>query len=246
MRRASARLLLLVGLALATPAFAEPTTVVVSHERVRLGDIAPEVPAQLQSIDLGPAPQPGSSRLFSADEVAEKLRVSGISASKLSLPGGVRVETEAKRFAPEELASLVEEPLRSALPVGVKLKSLKAHQGHVLAPVVRAGAVRLPKFAYKDGEQTQTATVEILWGSQVLMRLPVQIVVEVRGQEAGALVARGTSLSLVIVRGQVEISAIGETLSAGRVGENVPVRVTVTKKVVTAKLRSAERAEVEL
>jgi len=247
--RRSARILTVAWLALAValPAWADEPVVVVSGARVHLGDLAPDLAPGLLTVDLGPAPPPGKSRLFSRQEVSDKLQAAGIAASKLNLPAsGVRVETEGRRFSPEELSTLVEPAVRAALPSGVRLIAIKALQGHVLAPSVRPGQVRLPRFALRDGEQKQTGTVEILWGKDALMRLPVQLHVSVSGSDAGALVPRGSSVTLVIARGPVEISTQGETLSAGRVGDSVSVRVGVTKKVLSARLTHAGRAEVEL
>lgn len=218
----------------------------ISHQRVLLSDVAPHVPQGLARIDIGRAPPPGRSRYFSYEEMSSRLRSAGVAASSLKLPRGIRIKSEARQFSPEELMRLVEGPLRESLPPGVNLERAVVTQPRLLSPTIGVGEVRLPRFVMKKGKQTQTGTVELLWGKQVALRLPVRMSVSVEEIAVGQVVKRGSNVTLSIRRGNVEISAVARTLSTGRVGDLVSVRVGVTKKVMSARLVSSERAELEI
>jgi len=227
-------------------ALAEGRQTMISEQRVRLSDVAPDVPRGLAQVDLGRAPPPGRSRYFSYEEMAARLRSAGVSASQLKLPRGIRVKSVARQFTPEELTQLILAPVQKSMPVGVRLDKAVVTQSRVLSPKIEVGEVRLPRFVMKKGKQTQTGTVEILWGNQVALRLPVRMSVSIDERAAGQVVKRGMSVTLLIRRGSVEISALAQTLSTGRVGDVVSVRVGVTKKVMAARLVSHDRAELEI
>ena len=228
------------------PSNADEPVTMISHDRVKLVDVVPEVAPGLANIDLGRAPPPGRSRYFSYDEMASRLRAAGVAASRLKLPRGVRVESKARQFSSEELEQMVEESVRKSLPPGIHLEEISVESPLVLSPTVTAGRVRLPHFTTKNGRQAQIGTVEILWGDQVALRLPVKMNVRIDGETVGHIVKRGSSVTLLIRRGSVEISALAQTLSTGRVGDVVSLRVGVTKKVMSARLVAPERAELEI
>lgn len=230
----------------AIPAFAEEPLVVVSGQRVLLGDLAPSVPRGIASVDLGKAPPPGRTRYFPYEEVAARLRSAGIGASKLRLPQGIRVKSESRQFSAEELRDMAEPHVRDAMATGMSLEALLVSAPRTLSPSVKMGKVRLPQFATKNGSQTQTGTIEVMWGDQVALRLPVRMTVKIDGVQAGQIVKRGSSITLSIRRGQVEISALAKTLSSGRVGDTVSVRIGVTKKVMSAVLVAPDRAEMQI
>ena len=228
------------------PSSADEPVTMISHDRVKLVDVVPEVAPGLANIDLGRAPPPGRSRYFSYDEMASRLRAAGVAASRLKLPRGVRVESEARQFSSEELEQMVETSVRKSLPPGIHLEGISVESPLVLSPTVATGRVRLPHFTTKNGKQTQIGTVEILWGDQVALRLPVKMSVRIDGETVGHIVKRGSSVTLSIRRGSVEISALAQTLSTGRVGDVVSLRIGVTKKVMSARLVTPERAELEI
>lgn len=231
--------------AAASAAAEEPATV-IDRERVVLADVAPDAPASLGQLDLGPAPPPGRSRYISRQELALKLRAAGVAASTLALPDGVRVESRAHEYLPAELESLVQRPIAAALPAGVHLKSVHVADPKLLAPGVQVGTVHAPQFTLRTGAQRQTATVELLWGKQVVARLPVRTEVVVDEVFLADVVKRGASVTLSIRKGQVEVSTLAHTLNGGRVGEIISVRISVTNKVVSARIVSAEKVELSI
>ncbi|OQX69246.1 MAG: hypothetical protein B6A08_06035 [Sorangiineae bacterium NIC37A_2] len=237
----------LAALLLVAPSVALGTeTVVVSGSRVRLVDILPNAPAGISNTDLGPAPPPGRSRYLDPEEIASRLRAQGVAASRLELPRGVRVESAGHLFTPEELTRLVASPLAAALPEGITLVEHSVASAHLLSPTVSVGAVHLPDLGRKQEIVTQTATVELVAGGAPVLRLPVRIKVRVSDSVRASFVERGSSVTLSIVRGRVEVSGVGETLRSAKVGELVTVRVLATNKVVTAELVAPDRARLEM
>lgn len=240
-----AALLVAVWLAVGFPAWAEEMRL-VSSTRISLSDVVPEVPLALADIDLGKAPPPGRTRLLSYQEMALRLKSAGVSASRLKLPSSVRIKSEAKSYTAEELQQLVAPQVHAAMPRGVTLQRLSVDAPRVLSPQIQAGSVHLPRFSMRPGTQKQIGTVELLWDGHMAFRLPVRLQFEVGEEALSQVVKRGSTLTLSIRKGHVEISAVAKTLSTGRVGEVVTVRVAVTKKVMSARLVSQDRAELEI
>ncbi len=245
------RLLFSTGLLISSGSFVSAAsgdvrTRTIHGQRIVLADIATNISSAVGQVDLGKAPPPGRSRYLSYEEMASRLRAAGLSASNIPLPRGVRVRSKAKQFTAAELKVLVLPKIQGALPVGIVLHGVEVSRPHVLSPAIKVGKVHLPRFVLRDGEQSQTGTVELLWGSRVALRLPVKMRVTIDGSHVGQVVKRGSSIKLVIKKGNVVISALAQTLSSGRVGDTVSLRVGVTKKVMSARLVSTQMAEMEL
>lgn len=239
--------LLVAGAVLVLPTAAlGEETILVSGSRVRLIDILPDAPRALASSDLGPAPPPGRSRYLDPEEIASRLKAQGISASSLRVPRGVRVESAAHLFTPSELTRLVAGPLAAAMPEGATLVEHSVMSEHLLSPSVSVGTVHLPELIRGREVVSQVITVELVSEGAPVLRLPVRIKVKLGKDLQQAFVESGTSVTLSIVRGQVEVSGVAETLRAAKVGEPVSVRVLATNKVVTAKLVAADRARLEM
>src|SRR6185369_4966117 len=89
----ASRFLLRIGLAAvllgsALPARAE-TVVNIATRTVHVSDLDPGAPADIASIDLGRAPPPGSSRLYTRREILDLLRDAGADPKRLSMPPSV-------------------------------------------------------------------------------------------------------------------------------------------------------------
>lgn len=218
----------------------------VSSTRITLSDVVPSVPAALADIDLGKAPPPGQTRLLSFQEMAMQLKSAGVAASRLKLPQAVRVQSQAKSYTVEALQELVGPQLQAAMPRGVTLHGFSVDSPRIMSPEVEVGSVHLPRLTMRSGRQNQIATVDLLWDGQMAFRLPVRLEFEVGDEALSQVVRRGSSLTLSVRKGHVEISTLAQTLSTATVGELVTVRVAVTKKVVSARLVSPDRAELEI
>ncbi len=234
---------LFAGVVLARPLLAE-TIRVVDGPRVRLADVTEVGSDELANFDLGKAPPPGSSRLFSRDDLARELRNQGFDPKPLKLPATVRVASPSRRFTSAELSSLVRPATLSALPAGVTLIALSFPRAITTTPRIEVGTVHLPKLPRKAGPVSVTATVELIHGGEVLLRAPVSLRLNVSDQAALPAVERGARVDLVILRGSARISASGTALEAAEVGEVASFKVSTTRKIVRARVESRSSATV--
>jgi hypothetical protein len=225
----------------------KPLAIRVETSRILLGDIFPDVQLAHATADLGPAPPPGRSVLLSHADIVMRLKSLGIAASQLNLGHeSVRVESAARVYPPSELEALVRANVQAALPDGATLEALHVEHDLVLSPLVRAGTVRLGEIRPRGGRARETATVELLWGTEVVGRVPVVLDLRVAERQENRTIPRGTVISLIVIRGNIEVSVLAETLANARPGETVMLRAQATKKIMNAKLVSPTRAEVVL
>jgi hypothetical protein len=232
---------LCAALVATAPAHAEPKRV-LSSSRVRLADIAQTSDPDLAELDLGPAPPPGSSRLFARDEVLLLLKSFGASPAKISMQQTVRVSSAARRFTPRELGELVEPSLRAALPAGVTLKELRVSRPLLASPRVEVGEVRIPRMLRRAGDATLTASVDLMHEGSVAHRLPVTLQVVMSEEAAAPLIRKGARVDLVIARGPARISASAVALDDADLGDVRSFRVSSTHKVLRARVESSTLA----
>ena len=106
----------------------------IDSSRIHLSDVSDGYDeGDLATLDLGPAPPPGNSRLLSRAEVIDQLHAAGDDGKSLLMPATLRVKSAAKRWSPSELNAALAPKLLAALPFGVKLKSSKLNRAIVLA-----------------------------------------------------------------------------------------------------------------
>src|SRR6478736_6483641 len=126
----------LLASAFCLPAYAESERT-IDGSRIVLKDVSDGYDeGELASLDLGPAPPPGSSRLLSRVEVEEQLRAAGDDAKSLRMPSALRVKSAAKRWSTEELREAVTPRLMAALPPGLTFKAAKLSRPLVTSPSV--------------------------------------------------------------------------------------------------------------
>src|SRR5882724_13330009 len=72
----------------------------VDTARIHLSDVSDGYDdGELATLDLGPAPPPGNSRLLSRGEVEDQLRAAGDNAKSLRMPSVLRVKSASKRWS---------------------------------------------------------------------------------------------------------------------------------------------------
>ena len=228
-------------LAVPLVAHAEPTKT-IDHARILLGDVVAGAPEGLTDLDLGPAPPPGSSRLFSKPDLERELRQRGVDVAKMAIPAAVRVVGAARRIAPEKMAELAQPYLEKELPPGVTLTNVRASYEVVVPPAAEVKSVQLPKILRQKGTQRSTATIELACDGNPVAKVPVAVVLEVSEQAARPDVARQSRLNLVLERGPVKVSTTGQVLADANIGESARVLVVATGRVVEAKILSRDEA----
>ncbi|MEO7037463.1 MAG: hypothetical protein ABI548_26150 [Polyangiaceae bacterium] len=198
----------------------------------------------LASLDLGPAPPPGSSRLLSRAEVEDQLHAAGDSAKKLRMPASLRVKSAAKRWTADELRDALTPKLISGLPAGVHFKASKLNRSVVTSPSVTVGEAHLPRIPKHVGELTLTAIVDLMQDDVIVLRVPITLVVQVTELATQPTAAKGTRVNLVIEHGETRVTALAIAMSDTELGATGLFRVASTQRILRARLLSTDAAQV--
>jgi len=217
----------------------------IDGSRIHLKDVSDGYDeGEFATLDLGPAPPPGNSRLLSRSEVEDQLRAAGDDAKSLRMPSALRVKSASKRWLAEDLREAVTPRLMAALPPGLTFKAIKLNRGLVTSPSVSIGEVRFPRFPKRVGELTLTATVDFQQDGITVTRLPVTVVVVVSEAATHAAASKGARVNLVIERGAARVTALATALSDCELGALGLFRVATTQRVLRARLISPDSAQV--
>jgi hypothetical protein len=233
---------LLLGTSVALPASAELERT-IDTSRIRLSDVSDGYDdGELASLDLGPAPPPGNSRLLSRGEVEEQLHAAGDDAKNLRMPSSLRVKSAAKRWSADELRDAVTPKLIAALPLGLKFKSSKLNRALVTSPSIKIGEAHFPKYPKREGELTLTAIVDLVQDDVTVMRVPITVVVLVTEAATRPAVAKGARINLVIEHGPARVTALATALSDTELGALGSFRVSSTQRVLRARVVGPDSA----
>ncbi|HEY1535443.1 MAG TPA: hypothetical protein VGF76_15565 [Polyangiaceae bacterium] len=217
----------------------------IDTARIHLSDVSDGYDdGELASLDLGPAPPPGNSRLLSRAEVEDQLRAAGDDAKSLRMPASLRVKSAAKHWSMDELREALTPKLISALPAGVDFKSSKLNRTLVTSPSVRVGEAHLPRIPKHVGELTLTATVDLVQDDVTVMRIPITLVVQVTEAATVPAAAKGARVNLIIEHGQARVTALATAMSDIELGATGLFRVASTLRVLRARLLSPDSAQV--
>jgi len=209
---------------------------VPSGDRIRLSEIVPALAGtELGAIDLGAAPPPGASRTIRRAEVVATLSRLGRSADGLVLPREARIARRAVRLSGEEIAARSRTAIEEALsPCQVEsvTVSTTATLGEGELEVDVTGPARPndgPSLVMLD-LRTPGGTTHV--SARVELRCPDPVV------------SSGAEVTVIVRAGNVRVSAMGVSRQAGRVGDEVRVRVERTGTLVTARVIDASTVEV--
>ncbi|MEP7052766.1 MAG: flagella basal body P-ring formation protein FlgA [Pseudomonadota bacterium] len=217
----------------------------IDSARIHLSDVSDGYEnSDLASLDLGPAPPPGNSRLLSRAEVTDQLRAAGDDAKSLRMPASLRVRSAAKRWTSDELQDALTPKIISVLPAGVNFKSSKLNRSIVTSPRVKIGDAHLPRIPKHVGELTLTATVDLVQDDITVLRVPVTLVVQVTELATQPAVAKGTRVNLVIEHGGARVTALAIAMSDTELGATGSFRVASTQRILRARLLSPDSAQV--
>lgn len=208
----------------------------ISGDRITLAAILPALAGtELGEIDLGPAPLPGEARVVLAADVRSALRKSQRDERGLSIPKKVRVVRPERVLAQHEM----EERARAAL-------------SEVLAPCAVVSLGTMAPETVVAGELTVTAEATVPRSSgrvSAMLKLTqgewsvtrnVQAVVEC----PEPVVSAGANVRLIAWIGAVKVSAPGTASQPGRVGDEIRVTNSITRKSLRARVLDAQSAEV--
>ena len=220
------------------------TTRMLDAQRITLGDLVPEATGALAALDLGSAPPPGGSRLFSADDIRTAILVAHEKAETLPSLTNVRVVRVTRRFSERELEVLIRPFISALLPPGATLLTLQMPKSILAVPNVTVGEVRIPKLPKRVGLTRSSAIAELVVKGDVLARVPVTMDLQLDESATHYLLERGATLSLVIETGSTRVTAAATLQSPADLGDIVPCQVSRTRKILRAKVVSGREAVV--
>jgi len=238
-RRSLFSVLAVAALAAAAPHAGAETIVNITSRNVHVSDFDPGAPLELASIELGRAPPPGSSRLFTRQEISERVREAGADPKRLSLPPSVRIASTAERWKAEELAARAEGAVRAALPPGVTLVKLGALQGVVVPPGTLVMSAR-PVIPKRVGRHELTLMAELRAEEETVARSPLRLIIEVSEEALAPAVRKGDRMTLVVEQGNARIGASAIAMSDANLGDAVFFKVSSTGKVLKARVSTRD------
>lgn len=216
---------------------------VVSHARLRLGDLIPTAPDTLRSIDLGPSPLAGSSRVVTRAEIVAALPAGA------SVPVGVesiRVVRKTSTVSVAALEKLTTDTLaKSPVPKGGTLVAVRPSAALVVPDGWDTLEATLPRLPRKAGKVSVSAAVRFVEAGQTVMTTTVPV--ELMMPESAAIpdVKRGAKALLVVRRGNVEVRAVVAVGADADLGDEVSATVKDSGRVVRGKLVSTVPATLE-
>ena len=229
-------------MAVSTASAKSETTRMLDAQRITFRDLVPEATGLLAAIDLGAAPPPGGSRLFSGDDLRTAIVLSHTNAENVPIPTSIRVIRITRRFSEEELDVLVRPSLSALLPPGATIVTIQLPKSILAVPRVSVGDIRMPRLPKRVGRTRTSAVVELVVGGEILMRIPLTMDVQLNEQATHYLLERGASLNLVIDTGLTRVTAAAVVQSPADLGDVVPCQVSRTRKILRAKIISSREA----
>jgi hypothetical protein len=216
----------------------------VNTPRMCFGDAVPQAVGPLASLDLGASPPPGSSRLFSRDELRTYAIQAHEEVGNVDIPLSVRVKRTTHRFTALELETLVRPALVARLPEGATLIGMTLPNGYVSVPNLQVSSVQMPRLPKRVGITRATPVIELIAGGALIARLPVAVEVQLDERAIHYALERGATLNLIIDSGSSRVSATAALMTPADVGDIVACQVVKTRKVLRARVLSVKEASV--
>jgi hypothetical protein len=209
--------------------------------RVRLGDVMKAAPADVASLDLGAAPAVGGTRVVSREEI-----VAALTAAKAKVPAGVPDAVRVARKVKIVGAADLEKELRASLKThplakGGSLVAVRPPKSIEVGAGWDRVVLDVPHPPRKSGSWSTTATLVFARGEETLGKVAIPIEVALPAAAAIPDVAQKAGITLVIERGQVEVSVRGTANVDGDVGEIIPITIP-SGKVLRGRIATRERA----
>jgi hypothetical protein len=215
----------------------------VDADRVLLGDVVRGVSAEVSSVDLGPSPEPGFSRIMTRRQVKSRLAQAMVKVSLVKMPKTVRVYRPKQIMSELQLKKRLVEAMEQVLPDGFELLGVHSMGGLVLPRGPVNLKIKLPR-KLRRGRLGVRARVSVGGQSPRLIAFSADIEEQVERQVI--IMSRGSRVMIVAKTGQVTVQSHGVAQQNGRLGEVIAVLPKGSRKLVYAKVKSGQRVEVEL
>jgi hypothetical protein len=223
----------------AAPRIATIPLVEIPGPKVRAKDVlGPSAP----ELDLGPTPAVGSSRLLERAELSRAFEAAGLPVPK-TLPATVRIARKTKRLSATEVATAVRDSLGvTPLPRGAMLANVRANSVEVPADFQRV-TVALPPLPRRAGLMTTQATVTFVGeGEAPVHKIFTPVDLTLPPEAAIAEIPRGSTLTLVVRHGLVEVSLPVVAAIDGDVGGVIPVTIKPSGRILRARVLDKDHA----
>lgn len=213
----------------------------VTTNRVRLGELLPQAPAEAVDVDLGPAPPVGSSRLFAAAELVLAARRAG---ALIVVSDSIRAIRATKHWTQLELRQLLTNRLQSLLPRHARLLQLDVPQTLATSTTAELSRVTLGQIPSRQGAASTSAVAEFTGEGRIEHRVVVAVTLELSTPPKPIELPQGSPLNLTIRLGLTQVSARAVTLQPATIGSITLVRVLKTRKTLRSKILTESTAEV--
>ena len=229
----------------AAPALADkaPPQKQIAHARVVLADIVDRCPEELASLDLGPAPAPGSTRLIAKADIEAALPEG---APRFKIPQAVRVARKIKSLTVKDLESTATSALGEIeLGRGAKLSAVHPRATVGVAEGYDSVTASLPRPPRRSGKFSTTATLSFREGDVELSRIEVPIDLDLPKEATQPDVKKGSKVTFVLDRGVVQIKATGTAGADVDVGDALSVTIVDSGRALRGRLVQRDPAVVE-
>jgi len=206
----------------------------VGHARIGLCDVVEAAPAALCAVDLGPSPLAGSSRLLLRDEMARALPT----GTKLeALPEAVRVTRKTRSLGVTDIEKVTKDAVAlEPLPRGATLVAVRPKGPVSIVEGFDSVVAQLPKVPRKSGTIAVIITLSFREGGVTVGSFDVPCELSLPSKAAVPDVKRGSSATLIVRRGLIEVHAVVTTGADADLGDEVAVTVADSNRVLRGRL----------
>lgn len=237
MNRRAPLLLAFLGLVAPTLAHATPPArVEVEGARVTVADVVRNAPSDAASVDLGPSPALGGSRLIDRDTILRALREHQ-ATEPARIPEAVRVFRRTRTLRANELEEILRNALpRERLPRGAALTAIHAPRTLDVPAGWSSVTAEIPRPPRRAGPFVTTAQVSFVRDTEVLARVTIPIDLTFPPEAVRPDLARGSAVTLLVRQGLVEVRVSASAGTDADVGDTIPVVLRPAGRVLRARL----------
>ncbi len=216
---------------------ADTSHVEVLGARVHLKEL---VRSATDDLDLGASPPIGSTRIIQRLEIERACTSANVAVPK-KVPNAIRVTRKMRHLSATEIADAVRTQAASmTLPKSATISNVRAMPLDVPADFQRV-SFDLPKLPRRAGMITVPTSITFHGADDVaIMRGVVKLDLILPPEAAFADIARGASVTLVIKRGLVEVSAAAVATTDADIGSVIPVTLKPSGRVLRARALDKE------
>lgn len=208
----------------------------VEGDRVTLAMIVPALSGtELGDLELAPAPPPGETSVIRASDVKAKLKESGRDPRGLLIPKSVRLVRKKRTLEAKELDALVKAALAP------RVAPCNVEEISQLSPVTLGeGEFQVDAEAMPRKQSGRSNASVTLTQGERKQRINLQAVLSC----PEPVIHPGAQIRLVVIRGAVHVSAPGVANQPGRVGDEIRVTNSASKKALIGRVIDAQSVEV--